>query len=129
MDELKARQELYNGFGDTMARGFEIAITPVLVAGIGFLIDHFAGTLPVFTIAFALFGLAGVGVRSYYQYDARMRLHEAEGPWAPRAPADPQAAPYGVEVRPAPAAAPVVPANYVADAYIAQARASAEGRQ
>ena len=82
MDELKARRGLYNGFGDALARGFEIAVTPFLVAALGFVIDRLTGLLPVFTIIFAVVGLVGVGIHTYFSYDAKMREEEAGAPWA-----------------------------------------------
>ena len=84
MDDRTGRRELYSGYGDTLTRGVEMAITPFLVAAIGYLIDRVAGTVPVFTIVFGVIGLVGVGLHTYYTYEARMRLHDTAGPWAKR---------------------------------------------
>jgi len=65
-----------------MARAFELALTPAIVGGFGYLLDRWLGIVPVFTIVFFLLGVTGVVVRMYYGYDARMKEHEASGPWA-----------------------------------------------
>jgi F0F1-type ATP synthase assembly protein I len=84
VDDRTARRDLYNGFGTTLARGIEIALSPFLVAGIGYAVDRLTGLLPVFTIVFAVLGLVGTAAHTYYSYDARMRVEEADGPWSRR---------------------------------------------
>ena len=37
--ELHERRDMYNGFGDGLARAFELAVTPVVFGGIGFGLD------------------------------------------------------------------------------------------
>lgn len=81
MDDLRGRQELYNGFGDTLARGFEIAVIPILFGGLGWFLDHRLGTMPVLTIILAAFALVAMAVRTYFAYDAEMRAHDATSPW------------------------------------------------
>ena len=76
--------DLYNGAGEGMNRAFELALTPAIIGGLGHLLDRWLGLLPVFTIVFFLIGMAGVIARMWYGYDARMKAHEASGPWAPR---------------------------------------------
>jgi F0F1-type ATP synthase assembly protein I len=74
--------DLYNGAGEGMSRAFELAVTPAIVGGLGYLLDRWLGLVPVLTIVFFLLGVTGVVVRMYYGYDARMKVHEAAGPWA-----------------------------------------------
>ena len=74
------RRRLYNGFGDTLARAFELVVTPALFAVIGHFIDVWLGTNPVFTIALGIFCLVGMGVRMYYTYVATMKDFEAQLP-------------------------------------------------
>mgnify|MGYP001305637571 CR=1 FL=1 len=81
MDDLRGRQELYNGFGDTLARGFEIAVIPILFGGFGWFLDRRLGTMPVLTIILAVFALVAMAVRTYFAYDAEMRAHDAASPW------------------------------------------------
>jgi len=38
--EQTPTQHLYNGFGNALARGFELVVTPALFALIGYFIDH-----------------------------------------------------------------------------------------
>ncbi len=77
--------DLYNGAGEGMSRAFELAITPAIIGGLGYLLDRWLGLVPVLTIIFFLMGVVGVVARMYYGYDARMKEHEAAGPWADKA--------------------------------------------
>jgi len=80
-------QQLYNGFGNTLARAFELVVTPALFGLIGYGIDRVTGLLPVFTIVLTVFCLVGMSVRMYYGYVTAMNEHEANGPWAKKRPA------------------------------------------
>ena len=51
------------------------------IALIGFGIDKLLGTVPVFTIVFAILGLVGAVTKIYFTYRAEMEQHEANGPW------------------------------------------------
>lgn len=75
-------QETYNGFGDGLTLAFEIALVPTILGFIGYGVDRLLGTLPVFTIVLAVAGVIGLSTRLFYDYAARMKEHEAEGPWA-----------------------------------------------
>jgi F0F1-type ATP synthase assembly protein I len=79
---LLARQQTYRGFGDALAMAFELVMTPMLFGLGGYGLDRWLGTSPVFTIVLSLLGIIGISVRMYYDYDARMRVHDAAGPWA-----------------------------------------------
>jgi hypothetical protein len=68
--------------GDEQARGIELALTPVVFAGLGWLLDGWLGTGVAFTAGLAAFALFGTVVKIWYGYDAQMREHEASGPWA-----------------------------------------------
>ena len=76
--------ELYNGAGEGLSRAFELAVTPAIIGGFGYLLDRWLGLLPVLTIVFFLVAVAGVITRMYYGYDAKMKEHEAAAPWAPK---------------------------------------------
>lgn len=80
--DLRERRELYNGFGDTLARAVEFVAAPILFAYAGHLLDGRFGTDPLLTVALAVLALAGVVLRAYYAYEVAMRRHEAERPWA-----------------------------------------------
>lgn len=83
--DLSDRQHLYNGFGNTLARGVEMVATPALFGLVGFGLDRWIGITPVLTVIFVLFALVGMGVRAYYGYDKDMQAAEAGRPWAKKA--------------------------------------------
>ncbi|MGH9264337.1 MAG: AtpZ/AtpI family protein [Acidimicrobiales bacterium] len=80
------QNDLYNGAGEGLNRAFELALTPAIIGGFGYLLDRWIGLLPVFTIVFFLIGMAGVIARMWYGYDAKMKEHEQAGPWARATP-------------------------------------------
>jgi len=69
---------------DDAARGIELAVTPVVFGGIGWLVDAQLGTGPWLAIALGAFALVGTVAKMWYGYDAEMRQHEAIGRWARR---------------------------------------------
>jgi len=77
-----AQGQLYNGAGEGMARAFELALTPAIIGGFGYLLDRWLGLLPVLTIVFFLVAMVGLVARLWYAYDAEMTQHENAGPWA-----------------------------------------------
>ncbi len=77
------QRDMYRGAGDGFTRSFELALTPAVFAGFGYLLDGWIGIRPVLTIALFLICVAGQFVRMYYTYDARMKVLEGAGPWAP----------------------------------------------
>lgn len=79
--DRREQRETYNGFGNTLARAFELAVTPLVFLGLGHLLDRALGTGPVFAVAFVALALAGSFARMYYRYDQEMRRHEAAAPW------------------------------------------------
>ncbi len=79
--ELRDRQATYQGFGDALALGVELVMTPILLGLFGFWLDSRLGTWPAFMFAFGLLGVAGVSVRTYYDYKARMAKEEEGKPW------------------------------------------------
>jgi F0F1-type ATP synthase assembly protein I len=80
--DLRDRRDFYNGFGDGLARAFELALTPAIFGGLGFLADRALGTTPLLTIVFLLFAVCGVGYMTWFRYEAEMKRHEAEAVWA-----------------------------------------------
>ena len=79
MDQ-RDRQELWNGFGDTMARALEFVLTPLLFGLAGFGVDRLLGTSPVFMIVLGALAVVGLALRSYYVYAEQMRQHEERLP-------------------------------------------------
>lgn len=82
--DLRDRRETYNGFGDSMARAFEFAVTPAIFGGLGWLLDNRLDTRPLFLVALVVLAFAGMFVRMWLGYDTEMRRHEANAPWAPK---------------------------------------------
>ncbi|MCX7621685.1 MAG: AtpZ/AtpI family protein [Acidimicrobiales bacterium] len=71
------RREMVSGMHRSTG-SFELVLTPVLFAFFGLWLDRTVGTVPLFTVAFAVFAIMGVGVKLYYAYDREMAEHEAE---------------------------------------------------
>lgn len=81
----RARDTRATGGDDTLGRGMETALMIVVFLGLGWLIDSWLGTRPIFMIGLVLFGAAGVFVRMKYAYDAVMVAHEEARAEAARA--------------------------------------------
>jgi F0F1-type ATP synthase assembly protein I len=76
--DLQHRRELNRGYGNTLNRSFEFVVVALLFLGLGWLVDKWLGTNPVFLITFVLVGFVGQFARFWYRYDAEMKVHEAE---------------------------------------------------
>ena len=69
---------------DGLSQAFEFAAGPVVMGGIGWLIDLAAGTCPLFLIVFAVFGVIGSFVSFYYRYQAQTARLDEGKPWTRR---------------------------------------------
>jgi hypothetical protein len=76
--DLESRRELNNGFGDSLSRAFELAATPALFAGLGYVVDRLVGTQPIFMIVFLLWAVVAQVLLWWYRYDAQMKTMEDE---------------------------------------------------
>lgn len=74
--EVLARRDLNRGFGEAMGRAVEIALTPALFGFLGWFLDRWLGTSPVFLVVLLVFAFAGMLVRAWAGYDTEMRRHE-----------------------------------------------------
>ena len=86
------------GYSEAMGRGIELALTLVVVGGIGWLVDRAAGTYPLFTLIFSLAGFAGISAKLWLGYDLEMRKHDQDAVWnrgSGAVPSDPDAHPRG----------------------------------
>jgi F0F1-type ATP synthase assembly protein I len=63
---------------DSVVQGMEAVFTLVLFLGLGYALDRWLGTTPLFIIAMFLLGGVGVFMRFKYSYIARMDRLEAE---------------------------------------------------
>ena len=74
--DLASKRELNNGFGESLARAFEMVVTPGIFGFLGYLLDQRVGTAPLFTLVFAL-GVFGYLVWKFWgNYERRMQAHE-----------------------------------------------------
>jgi F0F1-type ATP synthase assembly protein I len=82
VDELTARRDLYQGFGNALATAVELVGAPLLFGLAGVLLDRWLGFFPVLTVVLGLYGLIGGALRAYYGYVAKMAQEESGKPWA-----------------------------------------------
>ncbi len=72
---LDAQSKLGN---DNVGRGMDSALVMLVFLGIGYALDRWFGTRPVFMVVFAVLGGVGSFVRVAAGYSARMTALEAE---------------------------------------------------
>jgi F0F1-type ATP synthase assembly protein I len=58
---------------DGLAQGMESVGTLVVFMGLGWLVDRWLGTQPVFMIAFVVLAVVGLGAKIYAAYTLRMK--------------------------------------------------------
>ncbi|MCU1372379.1 MAG: hypothetical protein JWO77_3573 [Ilumatobacteraceae bacterium] len=75
--DLKARQDTYNGFGDTLARAFELVVTPLLFALVGHVVDRALGVRLAFALGLGALAVIGQFLRAYFVYAATMDAEQA----------------------------------------------------
>ena len=71
--EKALREGMWRGHG-----GYEIALSPVIIGGFGWLLDSVIGTVPLFLIIGAVLGLVGSVANQYYCYQAAMEIETAK---------------------------------------------------
>ena len=76
--DLSTKRELNNGFGDALATAVELAVTPAIFAWLGWKLDSWAGTAPLFLVVFFLFTFGYVVWRQVVIYQGRMSKQEQE---------------------------------------------------
>jgi len=79
--DLRAVREVNTGFGDGLASAFEMVATPAIIGFLGFLLDRWVGTSPLFMLGFGLFTFAYMLWKLVMRYNAQMAEHEATAPW------------------------------------------------
>ena len=82
MFDLSAKRELNNGFGNALSSAVELAVTPALMALIGWQVDRWLGTSPLVFLFLFAFTIGYVAWRQYTTYQAKMtrQEHELLGP-------------------------------------------------
>ena len=73
---LQAKRELNAGFGDALARAFELVATPGIFGFLGWLLDRKIGTTPLFALVFFFLVLSYVVWKMWSGYVADMQRHE-----------------------------------------------------
>ena len=63
---------------------YELVVSPLILALLGFLVDRWLGTVPIFTIAAGVLGLVGAVIKIYYGYQSEMHAHDIDAPWGRR---------------------------------------------
>ena len=66
--DVSQRRELSNDIFHRSSGSFELVMSPLLLGLLGLWVDHRVGTAPLFTILFAIAGIAGAAVKLYYGY-------------------------------------------------------------
>jgi F0F1-type ATP synthase assembly protein I len=84
-----SKGDLYRNFGDGFTRAVELAITPVIFGALGYGLDKWLGTMPIFLTVFFLLAIVGMLLRTWYGYAYRMQALEQAQPWSTKAPAEP----------------------------------------
>ena len=74
----QARESRGSGADDNLGRGMETALLLAFFLGIGWLVDRWLGTRPLFMIGLVLFAAVGSFVKMKLDYDSRMERLEAE---------------------------------------------------
>ncbi len=78
MPHANYKRDSYNGFGNGLARAFELTATPALFGLIGHFVDGWANTTPWFTIGLVVFAIIGMFIKLWFGYDHEMKSHEAK---------------------------------------------------
>jgi len=76
--DLSAKRELNNGFGNALNSAVELAVTPALMSLLGWQIDRWLGTSPLFLIVLFMFTISYVAWKQFSAYDATMSRQEQE---------------------------------------------------
>jgi F0F1-type ATP synthase assembly protein I len=76
--DLSAKRELNNGFGNALTTAVELAVTPALMALIGWQLDRWLGTSPLLLVFLFVFTVGYVSWREYTRSQARMADQEQE---------------------------------------------------
>ena len=76
--DLQGRRELNLGFGDSLARAFELVLTPVIMGALGWYVDSRLGTKPFVALGLFVFTVGYLFWKLFVRYDTQMKAKEAE---------------------------------------------------
>jgi F0F1-type ATP synthase assembly protein I len=74
----RAPKSLSDGSPDTLGRGMDVALTLGVFLVLGWLLDNWLGTTPLFMISLTILAAVGQFLRMKYVYDAEMERLEGE---------------------------------------------------
>ena len=63
---------------DKIGKGIDVALVSLAFLGIGYALDRWLDTKPLFMVGLVVIGLIGEFLRFWYDYDARMKVLEAQ---------------------------------------------------
>jgi putative Mn2+ efflux pump MntP len=76
--DLTLKQEMNRGFGDALATAFELALTPAIMALIGWQLDRWLGTWPALFLFLFVFTVSYEIWKFFKRYEARMQDEQAK---------------------------------------------------
>lgn len=76
--DLHDRRELNNGFGDSLAKAVEIVVTPLIFGLLGWLLDGWLHTRPLFMLVFGLWTFGYVMWKTLNVYGQKMDEHDLQ---------------------------------------------------
>ena len=74
------------GTTDKIGKSIDVALVTLVFLGLGYALDRWLGTKPLFMIGLVVLALIGEFLRFWYDYDARMKVLEAQRAAGVRAP-------------------------------------------
>ncbi len=63
---------------DNVGRGIDLALVTLAFLGIGYALDRWLGTQPLFMICLVILSIIGQFFRMWFEYDDAMRAHERD---------------------------------------------------
>ncbi len=66
------------GTTDKIGKSIDVALVTLVFLGLGYALDRWLGTKPLFMIGLVVLALIGEFLRFWYDYDARMKVLEAQ---------------------------------------------------
>jgi F0F1-type ATP synthase assembly protein I len=75
---LKPIPKMNKATDDKIGKGIDVALVTLAFLGIGYALDRWLDTKPLFMVGLVVLGLIGEFLRFWYDYDARMKVHEAQ---------------------------------------------------
>jgi F0F1-type ATP synthase assembly protein I len=78
------RAAAQQGYNDGLTQALTFVVAPVLLGFLGFAVDRWLGTRPVFMLVLGSLGVIATFVTAYYEYQARCAREDEGKPWSRR---------------------------------------------